>query len=71
MPVTDCPRYGDVLIMAKPDGDIIHSAVFTKNGATAIFPWMFSTVPDLLKQYSFHAPEGQQLTLRYFRNKGA
>ena len=77
-PVTDCPRYGDVLIMAKPDGDIVHSAVFiadeivfTKNGATAIFPWMFSTVPDLLKQYSFHAPEGQQLTLRYFRNKGA
>ena len=63
--------------MTKPDGEIVHSAVviadeivFTKNGATAIYPWMFATVPDLLKQYSFLAPDGQQLTLRYFRSKG-
>ena len=77
-PITGDPRYGDVLILAKPDGEIVHSAVFiadeivfTKNGSTAIYPWMFSTVPDLLKQYSFLAPEGQQLVLRYFRNKGA
>jgi hypothetical protein len=71
------PSYGDILILAKPDGEIVHSAVFiadeivfTKNGATAIYPWMFSTVPDLLKQYSFLAPDGQQLTQRYYRNKG-
>ena len=76
-PIAGDPRYGDVLILAKPDGGIVHSAVFiadeivfTKNGATAIYPWMFSTVPDLLKQYSFLAPEGQQLIARYFRNKG-
>jgi hypothetical protein len=75
-PISGDPRYGDILILAKPDGEIVHSAVviadeivFTKNGATAIYPWMLSTVADLLKQYSFLAPDGQQLTLRYFRNK--
>ena len=62
--------------MSKPDGDIVHSAVFiadeivfTKNGSTAIHPWMFSTVPDLVKQYSFHAPEGEHLSLRYLRHR--
>jgi hypothetical protein len=71
------PSYGDIVILAKPDGGIVHSAiyiaddiVFTKNGATTIYPWMFSTVPDLLKQYSFLAPEGQQLKLVYYRNAG-
>ena len=70
------PRYGDILVLANPNGNIVHSAVFiaddvvfTKNGATAIYPWMFSTIPDLLKQYSFLAPDGQQLVLHYFRNK--
>jgi len=77
-PITGDPRYGDILVFAKPDGEIIHSAVFiadeivfTKNGSTAIFPWMFSTVTDLMNQYSFLAPEGQRIVLRYFRNKGA
>ena len=75
-PITGDPRYGDVLILATPSGEILHSAVFiadeivfTKNGSTAIYPWMFSTIPDLLMQYSFHALDGQQLTLRYFRSK--
>ena len=77
-PIAGDPSYGDILILTNPDGEILHSAVFiaddivfTKNGATAIYPWMFSTVADLLKQYTFHAPDGQQLVLRYFRNKGA
>lgn len=75
-PVTDAPRLGDLLIMTTPEGEIIHTAVFiaddiffTKNGSTAIYPWMFAKLPDLLKQYSFRAPEGQQLVLRYFRNR--
>jgi hypothetical protein len=75
-PVAGDQRYGDILVLTRPDGDIIHSAVFiaddivfTKNGATAIYPWMFSTVQDLLMQYSFLAPDGQQLALHYFRSK--
>jgi hypothetical protein len=75
-PVSGDPRYGDVLILARPDGEIVHSAVFiaadvvfTKNGATELYPWMLSTIPELLKHYSFQAPEGQQLSVRYFRSK--
>lgn len=70
------PRYGDIVLFSKPDGTIIHSAVyiaddicFTKNGATIIYPWMLSTISDLLEQYSFQAPPGQSLTVSYFRNK--
>ncbi len=40
----------------------IHSAVyiaddicFTKNGGTAVRPWMLSTISDLLEQYSFQS----------------
>jgi hypothetical protein len=75
-PAPGDPRYGDIVLFAKPNGDIIHSAVyiaddicFTKNGNTVIYPWMLSTISDLLKQYSFQAGEGQQLTISYFRNK--
>ncbi len=73
------PKYGDVILLSNPaNGEVLHSAVFiaddivfTKNGSTSIYPWMLSTIPDLLKQYSFHAPEGQALTVTYFRNKDA
>jgi hypothetical protein len=70
------PRYGDIVLFSKPDGTIIHSAVyiaddicFTKNGATIIYPWMLATINDLLEQYSFQALPGQSLTVSYFRNK--
>jgi len=75
-PITGDPRYGDIIVMTKPDGEIVHSAVFiadeivfTKNGATVAYPWMFATIPDLMKQYSFLGTDGQQLKLRYFRSK--
>lgn len=66
-PITGDPRYGEILHSAVFIADEI---VFTKNDSTAIYPWMFSTIPDLLKQYFFHAPDGQKLTLRFFRSKG-
>ncbi len=54
----------------------IHSAVyiaddicFTKNGGTAVHPWMLSTISDLLEQYSFQVDDGRQLTVNYFRSK--
>lgn len=75
-PISGDPTFGDVVILAKPDGEIIHSAVFiaddivfTKNGSTSIYPWMLSTIPDLLKQYSFHATDGQPLRMNFFRSK--
>lgn len=75
-PIAGDPHYGDVILLTTPSGEALHSAVFiaddivfTKNGSTSIYPWMLSTIPDLLKQYSFHAPEGQQLKVSYFRSK--
>ena len=73
-PAAGDPQYGDVVLLRKPDGTPVHSAVyvaddivFTKNGATVVSPWMLSTVPDLLKRYSFQAPRGEQLTVTYLR----
>ena len=75
-PAPGDPIYGDVVLFAKPDGSIIHSAVyladdicFTKNGGTIIHPWMLSTISDLLEQYSFQVAPDQKLTVTYFRNK--
>jgi hypothetical protein len=75
-PASGDPRYGDVVLFSKPDGDIIHSSiyladdiVYTKNGATSIYPWMLATISDLMKQYSFQVPEGQKLTVAYYRQK--
>lgn len=77
-PINGDPRYGDVVMLGKPNGDIIHSAVFladdivfTKNGATPIHPWMLSTLPDLLRQYSFNVEPNEKLTVNYFRKKSA
>ncbi|HEV7403531.1 MAG TPA: hypothetical protein VGO11_11410, partial [Chthoniobacteraceae bacterium] len=68
------PQYGDVVLLTKPDGTPVHSAiyladdiVFTKNGSTIVHPWMLSTTADLLKRYSFHVPRDQRLTVTYLR----
>ena len=75
-PVASDLRFGDVLTFCKPDGTIIHSAVFladdivySKNGATALTPWMLSTIGDLKDWYSFQVPAGQKLTVMAYRNK--
>jgi len=76
-PIPGDPRYGDLVLFSKPDGSVIHSAIYiaddicyTKNGATSIHPWMLATVADLLDQYSCQVPPDQKLTVSYFRNKG-
>lgn len=75
-PVHADPRYGDLLLLTKPDGSIIHSAIFladdyvySKNGDTEMHPWLISTIADLLDQYSFQVPPDQKLSVVYFRNK--
>ena len=74
--VTTDPRYGDVIMFTTPDQQFIHSAVYlagdivySKNGDNAKNPWILSTINNLLEIYSINVPEGQKLTLYYFRNK--
>ncbi len=75
-PVLSDPRYGDLVMLVKPNGAITHSCVFladnivyTKNGANATVPWMLMTMPDLLDDYQSDMPEGETLRVNYYRNK--
>jgi hypothetical protein len=70
------PRYGDLVLIARPDGFVIHAAIyiaddiwFTKNGSNLDHPWMLSTESDVLKQFEFQINPDQHLTVKYFRNK--
>jgi hypothetical protein len=75
-PLTEAPHYGDLVLIVRPDGFIIHVAVyiaddiwFTKNGSNLDHPWMLSTATDVLKQFEFQINPDQHLTVRFFRNK--
>jgi hypothetical protein len=72
----EAPRYGDLVLIARPDGFVIHAAIymaddiwFTKNGSNLDHPWMLATESDVLKQFEFQINPDQQLTIKYFRNK--
>ncbi len=75
-PVFSDPRYGDLVFLIKPSGEIVHSAVFladdvvyTKNGGHFTAPWMLAKIPDLLDSYSTFADEAGLLKAMYYRNK--
>jgi hypothetical protein len=75
-PIQGEPRYGDLVLIARPDGFLIHLAVyiaddiwFTKNGSNLVHPWMLSTSSNVLKQFQFQINTDQHLTIKYFRNK--
>ena len=75
-PVFSDPRYGDLVFLEKPSGDIIHSSVFiadeivyTKNGGHFLSPWMLMTIPDMVTAFSALMPEDQRLKVTYYRNK--
>jgi hypothetical protein len=70
------PRYGDLVLFSKPDGTIVHSAVyiaddicFSKNGSTVADAWILVTISDLIERYSFQVSPGQLLLVSYYRNK--
>jgi hypothetical protein len=75
-PVISDPRFGDIAMLVKRDGTIIHSCVFiadnivyTKNGASATVPWVLMALPELLEAYSAEVPSEQTLRVEYYRNK--
>ena len=75
-PVPGDPTYGDLVLFSRPDGTIIHSAVyiadeicFTKDGGSASQPWMLSTISDLVEEYATLIAPDQRLSVVYYRNK--
>ena len=75
-PVSSDPRYGDMIMLVKPDGTIIHACtfiaddvVYTKNGASATVPWALMTIPNLLEAYASELPEGQTIRVQTYRGK--
>ncbi len=75
-PVFSDPRYGDLVFLVKPNGDIIHSAVFladdivyTKNGGHFTAPWMLAKISDLVDIYSPYVSPDEKLIVAYYRNK--
>jgi len=75
-PVLSDPRYGDVIMLARQDGSIIHSAVFiadnivyTKNSPLFLDPFILMTLPDMIDRFEAFIPENEHLKLLVFRNK--
>lgn len=75
-PVRGDPTYGDVVLFSKPDGATIHSAVyiaddicFSKDGGSAIQPWILTTISDLIEEYSILMAQDEKLILTYYRGK--
>jgi hypothetical protein len=75
-PVSSDPRFGDVLMLTRSDGRLLHSCVyladdivFTKNASGTAAPWMLMKVADLLGHFSASVPEGEPLRVAYIRNK--
>lgn len=71
-PVEDEHLLGDVMLLSKPDGTLLHAAVFiaddmvfTKNGAYHTQPWIFAKMNDLAASYPSNVP----LKLRTYRRK--
>lgn len=75
-PVFSDPRYGDLVFLTKPNGDIIHSAVYiadnvvyTKNGGHFSAPWLVMEMSRLLDCYATFVGPDEQLKILYYRNK--
>ncbi len=75
-PMFTDPKYGDLVFLTKPNGDIVHSAifvaddiVFTKNGGHFSAPWIFMRLPELVDSYSTFVNENESLKTMYYRNK--
>jgi hypothetical protein len=75
-PVFSDPRYGDLVFLTKPNGEIIHSAVFmadeivyTKNGGHYSAPWLLMELPKLKDAYATFVAPNEEVKVSYFRNK--
>jgi hypothetical protein len=65
-------RMGDILLLTRADGEVIHSCVyvaadivFTKNGRSQSIPWTLTTIQDLQAFY----PANPTLQIRGYRKR--
>ena len=70
--VEEPSRLGDVILLSRPNGTLVHAAVFiaadvvwTKNGATHTQPWLLARMEDLAASY----PSDTPLAMRAYRRK--
>ena len=70
------PRYGDLVLLTRPDGNVIHSAiyiaadvVYTKNSGNFRDPFILMKLSDMVDHFSTQIPEDQKLGVNYLRNK--
>ena len=75
-PVLSDPRYGDLVLLSKANGDIIHigvyiaaDIVYTKNSGEFRDPFLLMTLSDMLGHFTAQIPEDQTLQVNFFRNK--
>jgi hypothetical protein len=71
----DAPRFGDIAMLLTPSKRFVHAAVyladdlvFTKNGFSALQPWILMTLSDVVTFYSITGTE--PLEVDYLRRKG-
>jgi len=70
------PRYGDILVISRPGGEVLQAGVyladdlvFTRLGATRWEPWAIMTVSDLLEVSSVRSPDQERPVISYYRNR--
>jgi len=69
-------RLGDLIFLALPSGESVHSAVyiadnivFTKNGQAISQPWLLMRLEDLLELYSAPYPPDEAIKVLSYRKK--
>jgi hypothetical protein len=75
-PVLSDLRYGDLIVISKPNGDIIHIAVYiaadvvyTKNSPNFYDPFILMKFSDMMDHFSGQIPEDETLHVQFLRNK--
>ena len=70
------PRYGDILVISRPGGEVLQAGVyladdlvFTRLGATRWEPWAIMTVSDLLEVSNVRSPGQERPVISYYRNR--
>jgi hypothetical protein len=70
------PRYGDILVISRPSGEVIQTAVyladdlvFTRLGPTRWEPWAVMSVADLLEISAIRLAHQEIPNVSYYRNR--